>query len=413
MFAALRRFGRSLSWALITGKDADVAPPARWWWRGPTRVKVLLAAAGFLVAATSYSAWLSYLHGDTYLVLLLLILQSAPLPLSGRFPLTALRVAGAGMLLALLVTAQEMPAPQLAGWPLQTQFLPYLPLLAMVLARTRGADGMGISALAVLLAVLTGLVQQPSFGSQTPVWALIVVTATIAIGYGLQQRRRALATGEVAEEERGKRTALEERTRIARELHDIIGHHLTLIALRADSAPYRVQDVSETAAAELRALGEAAREALEETRRLVGVLREDDAAPERTPQPGVADLPRLIEQCRESGLDVHARIDAGELPATVGLAVYRILQEALSNARRHSPGASVQVEVTRRRDEVTIVVENGPPARTPPPGRDDGTGLAGIAERASLLGGSSEAGPRPGGGFRLAVTLETKEGAAR
>ena len=413
MFAALRRFGRSLSWALVTGKDTEVAPPARWWWRGPTRVKVLLAAAGFLVAATSYSAWISYLHGDTYLVLLLLILQSAPLALSGRFPLTALRVAGAGMLLALLVTAQAMPGPQLAGWPLQTQFLPYLPLLAMVLSRTRGADGVGISALAVLLAVLTAFVQQSSAGSQTLVWALIVVTATIAVGYGLQQRRRALATGEVAEEERGKRTALEERTRIARELHDIIGHHLTLIALRADSAPYRVPDVSEPAAAELRALGEAAREALDETRRLVGVLREEDAAPERTPQPGVADLPRLIEQCRESGLDVQSRIDAGELPATVGLAVYRILQEALSNARRHSPGAAVRVEVTRSRDAVVIVVENGPPARTPPPGRDDGTGLAGIAERASLLGGSSEAGPRADGGFRLAVTLETMEGAAR
>ena len=414
MFAALRRFGRSLSWALITGKDADLAPPARWWWRGPTRVKILLVVAGFVVAATSYSAWISYLRGDTYLVLLLLILQSAPLPLSGRFPLTALRVAGAGMLLAQLVTAQGMPGP-LAGWPLQTQFLPYLPLLAMVLARTRGADGMGISALAVLLAIVTGLTQQPSAGSQALVWALIVVTATIAIGYGMQQRRRALATGEVAEEERGKRTALEERTRIARELHDIIGHHLTLIALRADSAPYRVADVSETAAAELRALGEAAREALDETRRLVGVLREDDAAPERTPQPGAADLPRLIEQCRESGLDVRSRIDAGVLPATVGLAVYRILQEALSNARRHSPGAAVEVEITRSRDEVAIVVENGPPARTPPPGRGDGTGLAGIAERASLLGGSSEAVPRPDGGFRLAVTLviTVEEAAAR
>lgn len=414
MFAALRRFGRSLSWALVSGRDTDLLPPTGWW-RGPAWLKTVGTTGALAVlAAISFSAWGRYLDGDLVLVFPLLALQVLPLPLAGRHPLTALRLAALGMIIAFFATRRGLPVSgiALADWPLQTQFLPYLPLLALVLARTRGADGSGISAIAVVLAIATGVVQEPRVGLKTLIWALIVAVTTIAVGYGLQQRRRALAT---VEEERGKRTALEERTRIARELHDIVGHHLTLIALRADSAPYRVQDVSEPAAAELRALGDAAREALDETRRLVGVLRENDDTPERAPQPGAADLPRLIEQCRESGLEVRSRIEAGELPATVGLATYRILQEALSNARRHSPGAAVDVEITRSQEKVGIVVENGPPSRTPPPGRGDGTGLAGIAERASLLGGSSEAGPRADGGFRLAVTLAitVEEGAAR
>ncbi|MFJ7212979.1 sensor histidine kinase [Amycolatopsis sp. NPDC098790] len=399
---------RSLVWALVTGKDGDLLPPARWW-RGPEWLKAL-GTTGLLalLAATSYSAWSRYLDGDLPLVFALLALQALPLPLAGRHPLTALRLAGLGMLVACYAVRRGLPGPGagLADWPLQTQFLPYLPLLALVLARTRGREGAGIAAVAVLLAAATGIVQEPRAGAKTLVWALIVAVTTIAVGYALQQRRRALTT---ADEERGKRTVLEERTRIARELHDIVGHHLTLITLRADSAPHRVPDVSEAAAAELRALGQAAREALEETRRLVGVLREEGARPERAPQPGAAELPRLVERCRESGLDVRARLEVGEPPGTVGLAVYRIVQEALSNARRHSPGSAVSVDVTRAAGTVSIVVENGPAERTPPPGRGDGTGLAGIAERAGSLGGTYEAGPRPDGGFRLAVTLATRE----
>nr|WP_281400947.1 histidine kinase [Amycolatopsis umgeniensis] len=226
----------------------------------------------------------------------------------------------------------------------------------------------------------------------------------------MQQRRRALEQADEAErttvEERTKRTALQERALIARELHDIIGHHLSLIALRTDSARYRVPDVSEAAQEEFRALGVAAREALDEARRLVGVLRDTDAEPEHEPQPGLAEVPSLIDGCRASGIEIRAELSGGDVPAMIGLAAYRILQEALSNAARHSPGSTVDVEVRREPEGLTILVENGPPSRPAAPTGGDGVGLAGIAERVTLIGGTCETGPREDGGFRVAVTLE-------
>ncbi len=181
-------------------------------------------------------------------------------------------------------------------------------------------------------------------------------------------------------------------------MHDIIGHHLSLIALRTDSARYRVPGVNEAAAEEFRALGEAAREALDEARRLVGVLRDNDTEPEHEPQPGLAEIPGLIDGCRASGIEVRSRISGGnDVPGTIGLAAYRILQAALNNAARHSPGSTVDVAVRRRDKKIEILVENGPPSRAPAPSNGDGTGLAGIAERVTLIGGLCETGPRADG----------------
>ncbi len=408
--------GGSLGWALLTGRDADLEPPSAWW-RGPVWVKASLTAAALAVlVGLTYGTWARYLGGGSVpLIFFLLLLQLAPPLLAVRFPLTAVRVAAAGMvsaIIAILFPADFAPfGPTLSDWPLQIHVLPYLPVLAMTLARTKAGQGWGISSLAIVLAAAGGIVQIPRAGTKSLVWALLVVTATIVAGYGMQQRRRALEQADAAErttvEERAKRTSLQERALIARELHDIIGHHLSLIALRTDSARYRVPDVSEAAQEEFRALGVAAREALDEARRLVGVLRETDAEPEHEPQPGLAEVPSLIDGCRASGIEIRAEISGGDdVPAMIGLAAYRILQEALSNAARHSPGSTVDVEVRQEPDGLTILVENGPPTRPAAPSAGDGTGLAGIAERVTLIGGSCETGPRADGGFRVAVTLE-------
>ncbi|WP_181777538.1 sensor histidine kinase [Amycolatopsis pittospori] len=408
--------GGSLGWALVTGRDGDLEPPSAWW-RGPGWVKtVLVASALTVLMVLTYGSWARYLGDQSLpLVFFLLIVQIVPPLLVVRSPLTAVRVAAAGMICAIIATLFPAPHPPfgatLSEWPLQFHVLPYLPVLALALARTKPGQGRGISIIAVLLAVGVGLAQLPRSGTKTLVLSLIVVGGTVLAGYGMQQRRRALAQADAAEratvEERAKRATLQERAQIARELHDIIGHHLSLIALRTDSARYRVADVSEAAAEEFRALGAAAREALDEARRLVGVLRDNDAEPEHEPQPGLADVPALIDGCRASGIEIRSRISSGEgVPAMIELAAYRILQEALSNAARHSPGAAVDVEVRHEPDGLVIRVENGTPSREAAPSAGDGTGLAGIAERVTLIGGSCETGPRADGGFLVAVTLE-------
>ncbi|MEV6911379.1 histidine kinase [Amycolatopsis sp. NPDC051071] len=408
--------GGSLGWALLTGRDADLEPPSAWW-RGPAWVKSVLVASSLAVlVGLTYGSWARYLGGSSLLlVFFLLLLQLAPPLLAVRFPLTAVRVAAAGMVSAIIATLFPAPyapfGPTLSDWPLQVHVLPYLPVLAMTLARTKTGQGWGISLIAIVLATAVGVAGVPRAGTKTLVWSLIVVTVTIVAGYGMQQRRRALEQADVAErttvEERGKRAALQERALIARELHDIIGHHLSLIALRTDSARYRVPDVSDAAAEEFRALGAAAREALDEARRLVGVLRDAEAEPEHEPQPGLGEVPSLIDGCRASGIEIRAELSGGDgVPAMIELAAYRILQEALSNAARHSPGSTVDVEVRQGTDGLTILVENGPPSRSAAPSAGDGTGLAGIAERVTLIGGSCETGPRADGGFRVAVTLE-------
>jgi signal transduction histidine kinase len=406
----------SLGWALLTGRDADLEPASAWW-RVPGWVKGVLAASTIVVLmVVTYGAWARYLGPESLpLVFFLLLLQSAPPLLVVRFPLTAVRVAAAGMVAGIIATAFPAPHPPfgttLSEWPLQFHVLPYLPVLAMTLARTKPKQGTGISIIAVVLAVGVGIAQLPRSGTKTLALSLLVVAVTIIAGYGMQQRRRALAQADTAErtavEERAKRTTLQERTLIARELHDIIGHHLSLIALRTDSARYRLPDVNESTAEEFRALGVAAREALDEARRLVGVLRDDEDEPEHEPQPGLAEVPGLLDGCRASGIEVRSRLTGGDdVPGTIGLAAYRILQEALSNAARHSPGSRVDVDVRRESEALTILVENGPAERVPAPSAGDGTGLAGIAERVTLIGGSCETGPRADGGFRVAVTLK-------
>ncbi len=176
--------------------------------------------------------------------------------------------------------------------------------------------------------------------------------ATIAVD-SIGSRRRAqralAAQTERAEIEQARRAVLEERTRIARELHDVVAHHMSLIAVRAETAPYRLGDLPEPARAEFSSLSEVAREALTEMRRLLGVLRHDQPAG-LAPQPQLADLPALVDAARQAGVSVELSVPAALarcLPA-LRLCAYRIVQESLSNASQHAPGAAVTVSVEPR-----------------------------------------------------------------
>jgi signal transduction histidine kinase len=219
------------------------------------------------------------------------------------------------------------------------------------------------------------------------------------------------------ERKQAQLTVLEERARIARELHDVVAHHMSLIAVRAESAPFRLDNLPEPVSAEFSALSAAARDALTDMRRLLGVLRHDQLA-DRAPQPQLSDLPRLIEAVRHAGVPVEFSVpgDLAGVPAGVGVCAYRIVQESLSNAGQHAPGAAVSVSVGQDAGAVVLRVANGPgalpelqraaqPALPSGDGRRPGHGLAGMRERVALLGGSLSAEPSAGGGFVVSAVL--------
>jgi signal transduction histidine kinase len=246
--------------------------------------------------------------------------------------------------------------------------------------------------------------------------AILFATIVIAYGYLLGTRRRLqleLVQGRQREQQQQARSALlEERARIARELHDVVAHHMSVIAVRAETAPFRIPGLPEAVKDDMAETGAIAREALTEMRRLLGVLRGADAGAELAPQPGMDGLEGLVAAVRGAGLAVHLRVDGGPrpLPAGVGLSAYRILQEALSNTLRHAPGAHATVEVGFEPDRLRLRVHNDPPpggGERPPPA-PPGHGIVGMRERAAMLGGTLAAGPTSDGGYLVEATLPLK-----
>jgi signal transduction histidine kinase len=194
-----------------------------------------------------------------------------------------------------------------------------------------------------------------------------------------------------------------ERARIARELHDIVAHHLSVIVLQAGGG----RASGKPAGATLEKIENSARQALAETRRLLGVLRDPDEEAGLAPQPGVGELDALAASVRAAGLPVNLAVDGdlATLPAAVDVSVYRIVQEALTNVLKHAGPARADVTIGCATDTVTIeITDNGTGEPGPlPPVR--GHGLAGMGERAALFGGELAAGPRPGGGFAVRARL--------
>ena len=230
----------------------------------------------------------------------------------------------------------------------------------------------------------------------------ILLSSRLRVGEELDRERRLSA----AEHER--RLLVEERTRIARELHDVVAHSTALTQVQASTARYRIPDLSPEAADEFEEIARNARDSLAEMRRLLGVLRTEDHVPELAPQQGAADIPELVEGFRRAGASVELRRDElpAELPAAVDLTTYRVAQEALSNAIRHAPGAGIELDVEVDPEAVTLRVHNGiPPSPPPPAPPGSGSGLRGMQERVARLTGTLEHGPAPGGGWTVLARL--------
>lgn len=234
------------------------------------------------------------------------------------------------------------------------------------------------------------------------------IVGSWAAGWMLRQRAEQLARAHAVAPVLAREAVSGERARIARELHDVVAHSVSVISVQAGAAEQQLDRNPDQARAHLEFVRTSAHEALVELRRLVGILREDDA--EYAPQPGLARLRDLVDGVRESGVDVvlNEHGDRGVLPAGVDLAAYRIVQEGLTNARRHAPGAAVDVDVTYAPDRISLAVVNGPAAGEParePLEEGDGHGLIGMRERVRLYGGEIETGPTPEGGFAVKASL--------
>ncbi|MFF1464757.1 sensor histidine kinase [Streptomyces sp. NPDC058330] len=247
-----------------------------------------------------------------------------------------------------------------------------------------------------------------------PVLGAAVLVITAALRERGEAQRRLVEQETISETERAGRTLLEERTRIARELHDVVAHHMSVITVQADSAPYRISGLPEQAREEFGSIAASARESLTEMRRLLSVLRSDGTEGERAPQPGLDRIQQLVEATVRSGLpvelsmgtDVPGSTEDG-LPQAVDLSAYRIVQEALANVVRHAPGARTRVSVTAAGSHLTVLVVNDRAQRPGSPLEATGTGhgLVGMRERVRLTGGTLDTGPLPDGGFRVAARL--------
>jgi signal transduction histidine kinase len=360
---------------------------------------ILQVAAG--IAGPDGSASSDGPSGTTGLGVLLALATTAPVALAGIWPVTAAVLCGLATLLCLLTatppTAGGLVA--LAGLyvvaglyrPARVTVLPVLPFVVYAIAPVSGAAG-GQNLAAFLL-------------------GLTVLAAAAGTAWRLRdETRRRDATERAVQDSLVEYVARGERARIARELHDVVAHHISMIAVQAEAARLTTPGMPPEGAKRLVAIGDTARTALTEMRRLLGVLREDAdsaAGSTRRPQPGLQQLNELLDEVRAVGPGSTRLIVSGRvapLEQGIELTAYRIVQEALTNARRHAVGAAVDVELRYCPDALLIRVrDNGPGS-----GREDfGHGLAGMRERAMMAGGTVETRTGPMGGFVVEAVLPT------
>ncbi|WP_078843803.1 sensor histidine kinase [Streptomyces albus] len=338
----------------------------------------------------------------TFLVVILGLAQTVPLMLALFRPLGAWWVS-LGVFLFMTVTS---------GWQ-GPGVLALLGVMVVVALRSRPRVALEMWAIAVLSVGLAALVFHP--GNAYVVFPVAIFSGCV-LGTVVALRGWWLARNRVEEQEtlvadvRGKHTALEERARIARELHDVVAHHMSVIAIQAEAAPYRVENPPEELTRSFGTIRESAVEALSELRRVLGVLRFEGAGslgvPD-APQPDLSRLDELVQGVRDVGLDVEIARTGAErpLPQGVELSAYRIVQEALSNALRHAPGSRVRVELSYVLTGIGLRIVNTAPTGPVSPSPGMGHGVTGMRERAVMLGGELRAEPTVEGGFEVTAFL--------
>lgn len=361
--------------------------------------------------------------GPHLLLVLLLVLFS----LGGTLPVAFPRPAPAGIVasvsvLAMLAIFHTLTAAAMAG--------------ELIAGYRLGQGGLPRLAMAVSVPFLVLVLVDPA---SAQLWVRAVLLASlgpVAALAGTARRARSAALADTAAREAIADTLLEhtargERARIARELHDVVAHHISIISVQAETARLATPGLPAEGAERLLDIGDTARVALTEMRRLLGVLREDTdgeagaggragaaARPhpaDRHPQPGLRELVKLLDEARNASGTAVRLIVSGKLGTVhqgVELVAYRIVQEALTNARRHAPGAAIDVELHHAAEVLRLRIRDNGPGPSPA-ARPGGHGLLGMRERATAVGGRVRTGPAAGGGFLVEATLPTKTEAPR
>ncbi len=394
----------------VTDTTNPPTPRPRWLRRGRyDLVEVADVIIALICFATTNSALTNANAGDhghhaTGVLVLLAFVVSVPLVLRTRFPLSAWAVSAA----AIIVTSLVIPPGSIGGPDVPVAgVLVYGLCLYAVAVRCRPR----VVAASVAVTVAGAAFVDPGAVPQA------VFLAAVPILLGVVVRVRRSGARQLEEQERrhsGERALLEERQRIARELHDVVAHHMSVIAIQAEAAPYKTADPPPELVESFGDIRASALAGLTELRRVLGVLR--TGGQDTAPQPGLADLDALLDSARSGRVSVTVTRSGNPvpLPEGVDLSAYRIVQEALSNAMRHAPGSHVQVRVAYRPDGLALEVCNdaGPLVQAVPvmAGSGDGAaggghGLVGMRERATMLGGSLDAGPTGDGGFLVTAVL--------
>jgi signal transduction histidine kinase len=388
-------------------------PPAPRWRRLRIGRVDLVFAADLLIALICWLTTINSVgsiqgtHHVSYSPVVLTLIAfavSAPLALRTYTPLTALNASG----LATVWASAALSSLHASGRYLPADVIVYVLCLYAVAVRCRTWV---VASAGIITLLGAALVDRRTIGAAFVVAALPVVAGVI-----VRIRRSNREQFRVQERRHeGERALLQERQRIARELHDVVAHHMSVIAIQAEAAPYKTASPPPELVESFAEIRASALSGLSELRRVLGVLRSD--GPDTAPQPGLAELDGLLDSARGGGVTVASRITGTprELPEGIDLSAYRIVQEALSNAMRHAPGSSVQVQLYYGEGALVIEVRNdglppgaadgGEPDADAWPGERGGHGIIGMRERASMLGGHLQAGPTAHGEFLVTAAF--------
>jgi signal transduction histidine kinase len=342
-------------------------------------------------------------QGPLWFDVLAILATVLPLFARRRFPFAAPLAVGVAIALSSFVDENfvHQLVPPIAG-------LAAVFLVGMVRDRSQAVAGLaaGVGVVAVTAH------NDPTGGAANIIFFSIVSAIVWTIGFAIgrqfqaadEAKGRALRA-ERAREERARVAVADERARIARELHDVVGHSVSVMTVQASAVRRLLRPHQERQRDALLVVEQTGREALAEMRRMVGVLRRPEEAPALAPQPSLEHVDKLVEHARESGLAVELLIEGEpeQLPAGVDLTAYRLVQEGLTNALKHAQARHTEVLVRYGEGHIELTVSDD--GRGVGSGDGGGHGLVGMRERVSVYGGELEAGPRAGGGYRLRATL--------
>jgi signal transduction histidine kinase len=377
------------------------------------RIRVLIerhavdALLAVLIAIAIVEAWTDPdVEGSPWLLTLFALLWGLPMFARRRFPVAA------------PVATVAVVALQAAIWDHSVSYSFGVYMVVLIAASQFGLLGLtraGLGGGILILAAIAFVVVRDPDGDPADI-AFVASIATIAwlIGFAYHERNRRTAElteraerAERARETEARAAAAEERARIAREMHDVVAHSLSVMVVQAEAAEAMLDADPARARRPLAAVQRTGRDALTELRRMLGVLRElaDDGA-ELAPQPGLAGLGALVDDVRQAGLPVRVRVEGEErpLPPGIDLSAYRIVQEGLTNALKHAGPASAEVVVRYGERELELEVRDDGRGRASG-ANGGGHGLVGMRERVAIYGGELRAGPRPEGGFALVARL--------